>query len=304
MKEKIKSYMFIMPSILVMLLMSILPLMFGMIYVDKVKKGFEYLTLGLTIVVVFLVVVTLIQTVYCILNVYKNEKFSHNDKLKWYLLLFFLNIIIMPYYYLKHIKEVTNYKKKSIIYFIIVLLFGIVSVGTSIYSTILYNNHIEKQKEIERQKNEIRNIIPSNDNKFEASFKIGFKKSTVSDYDLYVKDSERNIITGMFFYDITNFAEKTNDAVLDKQAEYIKNTRKNVKVYKEKSVRTHNNKTISTIELSGKLDDTSECIYKLSTISFEGNKTNIIYVVQVLIKKDYSKYNDELIEIVDSINLK
>ena len=89
-----------------------------------------------------------------------------------------------------------------------------------------------------------------------------------------------------------------------KQLEYIKSTRKDVSIYKDKVTRTYNNKTISTIEVSGKTDNTSDSIYKLSTISFEGNLNNIIYVIQVVSKKDYTKYNNELTEIINSINLK
>ena len=46
MKEKIKKYRFMIPSLLFMTIMSILPLLFGLIYMDKVKNIiFEYFTL-------------------------------------------------------------------------------------------------------------------------------------------------------------------------------------------------------------------------------------------------------------------
>ena len=305
MKEKIKRYVFIIPSIVIMILMSLLPLMFCLIYTDKLKNlWFQYLVLALIIILIIFFIVGLIQTIYCMIHTYKNNKFSHNDKLKWYLLLFFFNILIMPCYYLKYIKQIKNSRNKIIIYLLVIVVLCIVSVMTSIYSVVLFNDHVNKQKEIEKQREEVTNIIVSNGNKFEGTFKTGFKKENIAEYDLYVKDSKRNLITGAFFYDTINYEEKTLDAVLMKQVEYIKSTRKDVKVYKNKVDRTYNNKTISTIELSGKLDDTSDCIYKLSCITFDGNQNNILYVIQVVVKKDYSKYNNELTEIINSINLK
>lgn len=305
MKEKIKKYRFMIPSLLFMIIMSILPLLFGLIYMDKVKNIiFEYFTLLLLIIEMILLIIVVVQIIFSILDVYKKVEFSHNDKLKWYLLLFFLNIFVLPYYELEYKRKDNESRKKTLLYLVIILVLSVTSIFTSIYSTILFNEHVNKQKAIEKQKSEVRNIIVSNDNKFEMTFKLGFKKENVSEYDLYVKDNKRQLVTGAFFYDVNNYEEKDIDSVLLKQLEYIKSTRKDVSIYKDKVTRTYNNKTISTIEVLGKTDNTSDSIYKLSTISFEGNLNNIIYVIQVVSKKDYTKYNNELTEIINSINLK
>ena len=74
MKEKIKKYRFMIPSLLFMTIMSILPLLFGLIYMDKVKNIiFEIFTLVLLIIEMILLIIVVVQIIFSILDVYKKD---------------------------------------------------------------------------------------------------------------------------------------------------------------------------------------------------------------------------------------
>lgn len=308
-KKRIRGVIFTLPTFISMILMCALPILFCMVHTKKINNNiFEIFLLGLVIIFVCAVLLGFLETVYCIIHVRDNKKIHSNTKLYWYIILFVLNIFIVPYYYYRYILKDKNLKNKTIIYTLIVLLFSVLSIYTTNKSINIYEkvkeDKILKKLEEKRRKEKIRNTFLAKDNKFEMSFKLGQKKQEVSEYDLYVKDSKKNIVTGAFIYDTSGFQEKTLDAVLNKQIEYIKSSKKNITVYKEKKTRKVDNKTILSTELKGKDDNSSECIYKLSTVSFEGNDKNIIYIIQVVIKNGRKDYIKEIDEIVDSVKLK
>lgn len=309
MKKNIKDYMFVVPTYLVLILMIVLPTLLSMIYTNKIKSdAFKIFTFVLVIITVMLILASIGEAIYLIFDVYKRKKMDSGEKLIWYLLLFCLNIFIAPYYYLKYVKKKTknkkNTKKVNLLYPVTIIILCVIGTYTSMYSSVMYNNYIGEKEKQKQAKLDVTTIIPSNDNSFEITFKTGHKKEIVSEYDLYVKNTKKKIVTGAFLYDVSNYEEKTLDAVLNKQVEYIKNSKQDVKDYKETKTRSYNNKTIMSAYLSGKTENTSECIYVLSTISFEGKDNNIIYVIQIVPKQEYKNLKSELIEIVNSINLK
>lgn len=304
-KKDIKGITFVLPTFLSMFFMCLLPVMYALIHSKKITYiFFEVLTLIFTLLFVIFLLFGFLQAVYCMLDAYKNKRVKKNIKLFWYIILFLLNIFIVPYYYYRFMKKDKKFKKKSMIYILILLLFSIISISTLNILVNSYETVKLEEKKKKEAKEKVRNIYSSNDGRISMTFKLGFKKLDVSEYDLYVRDSKRNLITGVFLYDITNFEEKTPEAVLNKQLEYLKSTRKDINIYKNQSINKIGNKNIYSISVEGKNEDSSDCIYKLSAISFDDNVNNIIYVLQVSINNDYKKYEKELDEIVNSIELR
>lgn len=306
-KKKQKGYLFLVPTFLCMFLMCILPLLFSLIRIGTIKNfAIKILILILVILFVIILLFTFLEAVFCVLDVYHNTKMKREKKLLWYFLLIFFNIFIVPYYYIENNKKFKNKKYNQFLkyfYIFIVLTFSILSIITT---KILINTHkIVEEKEIKKKKiqESVRNIFSSNDEKIQMSFKLGFERTDVSEYDLYAKNEKKNLVTGVFLYDINGYAEKTPDAILDKQIEYFKNNKKNAVMYKEKEVNNVADKTIHSVLLKAENED-NNCIYKLSAISFSSNQNFIAYVIQVSLENQYDKYTEELNEILASLKLK
>ena len=307
-KKKLKGYLFLVPTYVILILLIILPLFYSFIYSKMIDNGiFESITLMLTVLLFIFIVFGIFETFFCMYNLYKNKKINHNTKMFLYILLFFLNIIMVPYYYHNYMDSKKTKKEKKdyfFIYIVLVIVLLTFSIITLTYSIKISNNYKIEEERKEKIKQEVRTVISSKDNTFDMTFRLGFKRSNVSEYELYASDKERNLMTGAFLYETSNYEQKDANAILDKQIEYITQNRKNIKIYKEKNTRQVENKSIITIELKGNLDDSADTIYRLTTLTFNNDNSKVLYVIQTVLFDDYDQYINELDEIIDTINLK
>lgn len=166
----------------------------------------------------------------------------------------------------------------------------------------LISGNKEEEKKIEEQK--IKNVTYlTKDNKISYTFKDTFKKQDVGEYDLYVKDNDRQLIMGVFTYDLNNYEENTAIDVLNKQIDYFLKTRNDMVKIKEIETKNYEDKVISKIEYSGKTTDSSDCIYIFSVTEFKSSPGYIIYSTNVIIKSHYNDYINEINNILESIKL-
>ena len=160
----------------------------------------------------------------------------------------------------------------------------------------------EDKKNGEKQKIEDVTYF-TKDNRISYTFKGTFKKQDVGEYDLYVKDDDRQLIMGVFTYDLNNYEENTAIDVLNKQIEYFLKTRNDMVNVKQIETKDYDDKVISKIEYSGKTTDSSDCIYVFSVTEFKSNPGYIIYSTNVIIKKHYNDYIKEINNVLESIKL-
>lgn len=170
-----------------------------------------------------------------------------------------------------------------------------------IFVSLISGNKNEEKKE---EKQKIEDVTYSTkDNKISYTFKETFKKQDVGEYDLYVKDNDRQLIMGIFTYDLNNYEENTAIDVLNKQIDYFLKTRNDMIKTKEIETKDYEDKVISKIEYSGKTTDSSDCVYVFSVTEFKSNPGYIIYSTNVIIKSHYNDYIKEINNILESSKL-
>lgn len=198
---------------------------------------------------------------------------------------------------LKNIGLKINMKYLFLVLPIILILLLII-----VTSVFTINDDTKKTKE---KKEEIKtNIYTTKDNRVDFTFNEGFKNSEVGEYDLYVKDEKRQLIMGVFTYDLNNYEEKTGKEVLDKQVAYFLKTRNDMKIFKKETTKEYDDKKIITVEYSGKTTDSADCVYLFSAIEFNNAPGYIVYSTNVIVKKHYEEYIKEVKEILKDAKLK
>lgn len=175
---------------------------------------------------------------------------------------------------------------------ILIILLLIIS---SIFGTIK-ENEIKKEEEKEI-------TYKTKDEKVSYTLKKTFENSNIGEYDLYLKDNKRQIIMGVFTYNLNDFEENSASEILNNQVEYFKKTRNDMKIYKKEKILDLSDKTITKVEYSGKSTDSSECIYIFSVTEFKELTGYVIYSNQVLLKSDYENYSKELNNILKNAKL-
>ena len=159
----------------------------------------------------------------------------------------------------------------------------------------------DSEKEVEEIKT---NTYTTKDNKVDFTFNEGFKQSDVGEYDLYVKDDEKQLIMGIFTYDLESYEENTAKEVLDNQTQYYLKTRNDMTLFKKELTKEYEDKKITTVEYSGKSADSSQCVYVFSVIEFNNLPNYVVYSTNVIVKEKYEQYIKEVKDIVKSAKLK
>ncbi len=159
----------------------------------------------------------------------------------------------------------------------------------------------DSEKEVEEIKT---NTYTTKDNKVDFTFNEGFKQSDVGEYDLYVKDDEKQLIMGIFTYDLESYEENTAKEVLDNQTQYFLKTRNDMTLFKKELTKEYEDKKITTVEYSGKSADSSQCVYVFSVIEFNNLPNYVVYSTNVIVKEKYEQYIKEVKDIVKSAKLK
>lgn len=189
---------------------------------------------------------------------------------------------------------ISNINMKYLFVIVPLILIGILIVISSVFGII---NDSKKESEIKTI------ILKTKDNKVSLEFNESFTKEEIGEYDLYAKDSKRQLITGIFTYNLSEYNENSAKEILDNQVEYFKKTRNDMIIYKNETINDFDDKIVTRVEYSGKAIDSSNCIYIFSVIEFKNNPDYVLYSNQVLIKDDYEKYSKELIKIINDAKL-
>lgn len=140
------------------------------------------------------------------------------------------------------------------------------------------------------------------DNKVSFSISDEFTKKDTGEYDLYATNKDKQII-GVFTYNLNEYEEKSSKQILDKQINYFKNTRKDMKLFKKESKIEMEDKIITRVEYSGKTSSSSDCVYIFSVIDFKNNNNYVVYVNEVILEDKYETNIGEMINILKSAKL-
>ena len=285
---------------LLMILIALIPLMSILSDVVKLTSLLFFIIKILYVVALFLLLI--INVVLCFIlgkTIYNDEELPKSKKISIIILIVLFSVIVMPYFYHKYVLKNIVKPNYLIIYFIsIIFLTFVLLFGTSIY-----NKKIEEEKKRQQAKEDTRISYIEKNNMFSFDFKLGYKKSDVGEYDLYVKNKDKNVIFTEFTYDTNLYEQKTIEEYLLKGVSDIESSKKNAKIYKEKELKELEDRKVYTIIYEGKTDKSDTCIYKISVINFNSNPNIMVYTVTITLKEDYPKLEKELNEIIDSIKI-
>ncbi|MBR4351240.1 MAG: hypothetical protein IKP98_03355 [Bacilli bacterium] len=294
-----KIYYTLFPA-LQMTLIALIPLI---LMIDIVTKHNSLLFISIELIITIVLFLCLvINTALCIIlirDIFHDPEISTGRCVITTILLVFFNVLVMPYFYNKLIL-------KKDIKAVILLLYLISMVFLAFVFTYGYRtcNKVRIEKEKYEAKQEKKRItINENNNLFAFEFKLGYEKSNTGEYDLYVKNKEKNVVFTEFTYDTNLYEQKTLEDYLLKGVSDIEATKKNAKVYKEKELKEYEDKKVYSIVYEGKTDKASTCIYRITVIQFNSNPNYMIYTVIVTLKDDYEKLSPELDEIINSAKI-
>lgn len=173
-----------------------------------------------------------------------------------------------------------------------------------IASAVFTINNSDEKKETKKEEKIKTNIYTTKDNRVDFTFNEGFKNNDVGEYDLYAKDEKRQLIMGIFTYDLNNYEENTGKEILDKQVNYFLKTRNDMKIFKNEIIKEYEDKKITMVEYSGKTTDSAECVYLFSVIEFNNAPGYVIYSTNVIVKKHYEEYIKEVKDVLKNAKLK
>lgn len=298
-----KSFLFL-SSIISLLLVALYPLAKILLQIKNIQN--LYLSFGVIfylLLMIFAVIIDIVLIIYFIVYIIKND-----IKMKplWIILVLLFNIFIIPYFYMKHVKKERHLLFNTLLYIVPILLYlGVFGYGTYVYND-LYNQKLNEQKIIE----ETRNYYVTKDTKTTFTFGYGYNKEDVGEYDLYVINKDKSIVFSAFTYNTIDYAQKTPDEYLNKGIEDLKVGKKNFLEFSKKKEIKGDNYLITTVSYEGEAEvktknkvSTSNCIYKLSVITFDTDPNYLVYVIEVVTKANYDTYKTELTDILKSISV-
>ena len=289
--------LFMLPSIMIFLFIALYPIFKIMVDVKGIQS--VYFSLGTIIgllIFILLCIVVFIEEIYLIYYLFMKTNFTIMKKIIWTILLITLNILIIPYFYMKYISKESNIVLKSVLYLAPIILFLCVFFFG-------YNSYVDKITKINEERKRIeeeRNIYNTKDNVVAFTFRHGYKKLEVGEYDLYVKNTEKNVIFTAYTYDTTLYEQTTPDQFIDKGISDISKDKEKFDVFKQKETIDKEDKVITTVEYKGKTKESSMCIYKISVISFKNKPDYLVYTVSVITEKNYDLYIKEINEILNN----
>lgn len=294
-----KSYYTLFPALLI-IFVALIPLMSILSDVVKLTSLLFFIIKILYVVILFLILIVNVVLLFILIKeLIKCNDISKGKKALLIILLVLFSLIVMPYIYHKYILKDIVKPNSLIIYFIaIVFLAFVFAFGYRVYNKKIYEE-IQKQKELEMK----RVTYSEKNNQFSFDFKTSYKQKEVGEYDLYVKDSKRNIVFTAFTYDTSRYEQKNIEEYLLKGVSDIENSKENAKIYKEKKLTELEDRKIYEIVYEGKSEKSDPCIYRISVIQFNSNQGLIEYVVTVTLKEDYPSLEKEINEIINSVKI-
>ena len=294
-----KSYYTIFPSLFI-IFVALIPLMSILSDVVKLTSLLFFVTKIVYVVILFLLlIVNVVLFIVLGKNIISSTELKSSKKVLLIFLLILFNLIVMPYFNHKYVVKDIVKPNNLIIYFIaIVFLAFVFAFGTNVY-----NKKINEEKAKQKEEEAKRITYTDKTNNFSFDFKLGYKQKEVGEYDLYVKNSEKNIILSAFTYDISLYEQKSLDDYLNKGILDIENSKKNAKIYKEKEYKELEDRKVLEIVYEGNSENSSLCVYRITAISFNDKPGYVLFSIIVSLKEDYSNQVNEIDEIINSAKI-
>ncbi|MBQ9024371.1 MAG: hypothetical protein IJ105_04040 [Bacilli bacterium] len=129
-----------------------------------------------------------------------------------------------------------------------------------------------------------------------------YKQEEKGEYDLYLNYNNEKIV-GVFTYNLNEYEQNSSKEILDNRARSFLSTKQNMKLFKKETKTELEDKTITTVEYSGKTDKSSECVYIISVIDFKNDPNYVVYINEVILKNQYELNIREMNNILQSAKL-
>lgn len=292
--------LFMLPTILIFLLSSLFPVFKLLIDVKNIEN--IYLSFGvITYLLIFILVaiIIVIEVFYLINYIFNSNDIHIFKKILLIFILLIFNILVIPYIYMKYVLKENNLIHKSLLYIIPVILFSVVL----LFGIHIYNNDMKEIKEERKRIEEERNDYKTKDGIASFTFRHGYKVSEVGEYDLYVINKTKNIIFSSFTYDLEKYEQKNPDDYINREITTLSQNKEKFEKLKDKETITKDDLNITTIEYVGKTSESSLCVYKISTITFNSKPNYLVEVVEIVTYNNYELYGKELTEILESAKI-
>ena len=286
MKKIIKTYLPIAISALFMVVYVSLIGITITLTIDENALAIEpnvWIWLVTTAILVFLI---LLEMILYMIHAIKNKDLENNGL--WVAFIYLFNVFIIPYYHLKHVIKDENVKLKTKVYVGMMILACFIGAFLPKYLFIPNQDIEETVFENETYK--------TPDNKTEFTVSSAFLLTEVGEYDLYLKDTKRQINMGVFTYSLSEY-QTTPEEILKEQVDFILETREQAEVISEETKNLIDGKTITTKTLTGTKNN-SKCNYQLSVITTTNNEDYAVFIIQVTLEEDYENYKEELMKIL------
>ena len=177
------------PAVVSVVFLAIYGFLFGTIFSQNsyILESDSPMMYALLVLVLLLVIIIWAEIIGFIVHAAKNKKLKKNNVL-WCILIYFLNIFIIPYYNLKH---VWNVKKVKVPMIIIGVLFAVsFAIGVAIPFMISGG-----------EQNARKTYVTDEDRDVEFVFYGNYISREVGAYDIYASDYHRGINVGAFVYE-------------------------------------------------------------------------------------------------------
>ena len=190
--------------------------------------------------------------------------------------------------------------KKKILKWLFIIIPALLLITFVFYMNIILNNNKEKITSITKKE------FQTKDQRVTFSASEEFISQEQGEYDLYLTRKEKGKnrqALGVFTYYLNEYEENSIKQILDKQINYFLENKKNMKIFKKEYTTTLDDKTITTVEYSGNADTSTDCIYIISVIDFSADTNYVVYVNEIILKKDYEKVISQMKDILKSAKL-
>ena len=190
--------------------------------------------------------------------------------------------------------------KKKILKWLFIIIPVLLLITFVFYMNIILTNNKEKITSITKKE------FQTKDQRVTFSASEEFISQEQGEYDLYLTRKEKGKnrqALGVFTYYLNEYEENSSKQILDKQINYFLENKKNMKIFKKEYTTTLDDKTITTVEYSGNADTSTDCIYIFSVIDFSADTNYVVYVNEIILKKDYEKVISQMKDILKSAKL-
>lgn len=139
----------------------------------------------------------------------------------------------------------------------------------------------------------------SSDNNIRIELPKEWKKTDESNYDLYVS-YKNEIYLGMYIYNLNEYKGFTENQILYEQFSMLSKRRK-LQIVSKNIEKKYSDKKINTVVYLSKSEEYVDSMILMTTITFEGIKDYIVYVIQTCNKDNYGKYQELLMRNLERI---